>query len=234
MYYPIHFWYDSTKQHLADARHRLILHNMGSIMLSIKHFGDYTTHLMEDGTIIKADNYFIGLNHIREDFGRNIGTEEILAFCANHLKGSVRKFNQERALDMLIKKHQGVRSDYKGISDFFFHFTNWSHDTIQHRVAISFLSNSFGIFQLEKMLGTLFTRESDGRVIPTRIIGENYVNGGYGQIPTLNQILEGVPQRSWMQVNAAALSFQFDEAQISNPNKPDIQQRSTPYPLPLD
>lgn len=234
MYYPLHFWYDSTKQHLTDPRHRLIFHNLAGISLSIKMFGDYLEHKTEDGVIIKADNYFLGLQHINEDFGRDIGAEEILEFCAYYNKSRIRVFNSERALDSLIKKHKGARSDYKPIVDFFAHYTSWIRDPDQTATAYSFLCNSFGIFQLEKMLGMLFTRESDGRIIPTRILGENYVNGGYGQIPSLNQVLENIPQRSWMQVNAAALSYQFDDQPNPNINKADyLKQHITPFPLPI-
>jgi hypothetical protein len=233
MYYPLHFWYDSTKQHLADARHRLVFHNLAGVALSIKMFGDFLTYEMEDKAIVTADNYFLGVQHINEDFGRTIGAEEILEFCTYHTRDVIKKFNNERALDTLIKKHKGIRSDYKPIVDFFSHYTGWTRDPDQTAIAYAFLCNSFGIFQLEKLLGTLFTRESDKRVIPTRILGENYINGGYGQIPTLNQILDKVPQRSWMQVNAAALSFQFDENQSADPKAKYLEQHVTPFPLPL-
>lgn len=218
---------------MADARHRLILHNLAGIALAVKMFGDYTFGKRDDGTEIKADNYFIGVQHVVEDFGRDIGTDEVLEFCAHHAGNSIRKFNSERALDMLVKKHKGSRSDYQKIVDFFDHYKTYAREPNQILIANAFLCNSFGIFQLEKMLGPLFTRESDTRIIPTRILGENYIQGGYGKIPTLNEILELVPQRSWMQVNAAALSYQFDNAQKNNSKLPDMEQRITPFPIPL-
>lgn len=39
-YIDIHNWFDQTKAHIADARHRLVLHNAFGIFLCEQVFGD--------------------------------------------------------------------------------------------------------------------------------------------------------------------------------------------------
>ena len=55
------------------------MHNLGGLALALKILGDYTTYQDQDGNEVKVDNYFLGLQHINEDFGRILGAEEILA-----------------------------------------------------------------------------------------------------------------------------------------------------------
>lgn len=233
IYYPIHAWFDSTKQNIVDARHRLVLHHLGGVSLALKIFGDYTTYTNEANEEVKVSNYLLGLQHISEDFGRTMYAEEILEYFSRHLSGLLIGFNQEQALVRVVKKHRGTKDDYVQIVDFFSSFIKyWNHDPLINQVGLTLMCNTFGIFQLEKLYGPLWTRPSDGKQIPTRIIGENYVNGGFGFIPTLNEIVEKIPTKSWMYVNAAALSFQFDGNKHDNISNEPV--RSVPSPLPLD
>lgn len=235
IYEPVHSWYDSTKQYLCDARHRLIFHNLAGIELYIKIHGEYLEYSNENGSLLKVSNKELGIQHITEDFGREIGAEEILKFCAYHINRS-KDFNADRALNHLIRKHKGVKSDYVKIIEFFEHYTKWAQEPKEKSIAYSFLCNSFGIFQLEKYIGAIFIRPSDNKIIPTRLLGENYINSGYGNIPTLNQVLEKIPPRSWMLINAAALSYQFegsDDQNIDIDKKDYMQNRITPFPLPI-
>lgn len=50
-YIEIHNWFDQTKAHIADSRHRLILHNSFGIHLAEQVFG--IMHQKDDGTWIK-------------------------------------------------------------------------------------------------------------------------------------------------------------------------------------
>lgn len=236
IYYDLHAWFDSTKQHIADARHRLILHNLAGVALAGKIFSDDISYVDTDGKVIKVTAYALGLQHLVEDFGRVMHTEEILGYILKHAVSKVNKFNSQRALDQLVSKHKGKRSDYIDIVNFFYHYVHYGflkgYESDLSQVAISFMANSFGIFQLEKVIGPIFKRESDGREIPTRIIGENYVNGGYGRIPTLNSVIENVPLAPWMHIYAASLSYQFDNNRSFNPNIVTPVSQAVPFPLP--
>jgi hypothetical protein len=78
-YIEIHNWFDSTKAHIADSRHRLILHNSFGIFLCEQVFGQLV--VKNDGSIIKMP-YIINSNggqisvrdiaeqHVVDDLGR--------------------------------------------------------------------------------------------------------------------------------------------------------------------
>jgi hypothetical protein len=69
-YLAIHQWFDSTKDHCADARHRLILHNTFGIRLAEQVHGVTITN--SAGTVVPVRT--IGEQHVREDFGGQIPT----------------------------------------------------------------------------------------------------------------------------------------------------------------
>lgn len=63
-YLDIHNWFDQTKSHLADQRHRAILHNSFGIFLCEQVFG--TTIKNSDGKEVSVRD--IGEQHVLEDF----------------------------------------------------------------------------------------------------------------------------------------------------------------------
>lgn len=65
-YLPIHSWFDCTKEHFADPRHRAIRHHSQGIGWAIEHFG--TTITISTGKEIPVR--WIGEQHVLEDFGR--------------------------------------------------------------------------------------------------------------------------------------------------------------------
>lgn len=62
-YLPIHEFIDSTKNHLPDSRHRIILHNSFGMELCVKMFGSYVTN--SDNKLI--DTREIARRHILQD-----------------------------------------------------------------------------------------------------------------------------------------------------------------------
>ena len=64
-YLPVHQFFDSTKAHLADNRHRLILHNSFGISLAEQIFGLAITNSDERRVFVRE----IGQQHILEDLG---------------------------------------------------------------------------------------------------------------------------------------------------------------------
>lgn len=64
-YLPIHEWFDETKAHYPDMRHRALRHHAEGIFWAEQKFGAY---------IINSDNKmvpvrFIGEQHVMEDLG---------------------------------------------------------------------------------------------------------------------------------------------------------------------
>jgi hypothetical protein len=64
-YQAIHDWFDESKSHLADFRHRALRHHSEGIFLCEKIFG--TTITNSNGRIVPVR--FIGEQHVKEDCG---------------------------------------------------------------------------------------------------------------------------------------------------------------------
>jgi len=72
-YIHIHEFFDQTKAHIADCRHRLILHNSFGIFLCEQLFG-ITISRESDGK--EMPTRLIAEQHVLEDFGGRIPTLE--------------------------------------------------------------------------------------------------------------------------------------------------------------
>lgn len=98
-----------------------------------------------------------------------------------HARSSARKFG-------------GVPEDYLMIHNWFDQTKAGWADT-RHRAV---LHSSFGIFLCEQVFGVAFVRPSDGKHIPTRLIGEQHVLEDLGKIPTVQDWLGDLPLQDWM------------------------------------
>jgi hypothetical protein len=65
-YTRIHAWFDESKRHFADFRHRALRHHTEGIFMCEQIFG--TTITNSDGRIVPVRA--IGEQHVMEDFGR--------------------------------------------------------------------------------------------------------------------------------------------------------------------
>ena len=65
-YLPIHNWFDASKSHIGDVRHRALRHHSEGIFLCEQIFG--VTILNSDGRSVPVR--FIGEQHVVEDLGR--------------------------------------------------------------------------------------------------------------------------------------------------------------------
>jgi hypothetical protein len=65
-YLPIHRWFDESKAHMADFRHRALRHHSEGIFLAERVFG--LELINSDGRSVPVR--FIGEQHVREDLGR--------------------------------------------------------------------------------------------------------------------------------------------------------------------
>lgn len=64
-YYEIHNWFDETKHHFGDFRHRAMRHHTQGIAECIKVFG--TTLSLSSGKVIPVR--WIAEQHVQEDLG---------------------------------------------------------------------------------------------------------------------------------------------------------------------
>lgn len=64
-YLYIHSWFDETKNHFADNRHRAMRHHSEGIYMAISTFGPTIT--LSTGRVIPTR--WIGVQHVMEDLG---------------------------------------------------------------------------------------------------------------------------------------------------------------------
>jgi hypothetical protein len=64
-YLPIHDWFDESKAHMADYRHRALRHHSEGIFLCERIFGATLTN--SDGRVIPVR--WVGEQHVKEDLG---------------------------------------------------------------------------------------------------------------------------------------------------------------------
>ncbi len=65
-YLAIHDWFDESKAHVADFRHRVLRHHSEGIFMAEKIFG--TTITNSDGRVVPVR--YIGEQHVKEDLGK--------------------------------------------------------------------------------------------------------------------------------------------------------------------
>lgn len=65
-YLPIHDWFDGSKAHMADFRHRALRHHSEGIFMAEQIFGHTITN--SDGRVVMVR--YIGEQHVQEDLGR--------------------------------------------------------------------------------------------------------------------------------------------------------------------
>lgn len=91
------------------------------------------------------------------------------------------------------KKWGGSPEDYQAIHDFI-DSSKASLPDVRHR---AILHSSFGIYLVEKVIGTTITN-SEGRKICTRDLAEEHVIEDLGFIPTVERWLKNMSMEPWM------------------------------------
>lgn len=107
-----------------------------------------------------------------------------------------------------VKKFGGIPSDYEPIHSWF-DFSKCSYADFRHR---ALRHHSMGIFDAEKIFGVVI-RNSDGKDIPTRLIGEQHIMEDLGRIPTIEDWFSCIVPDRWMYRNTARLSKELTNAQ---------------------
>lgn len=103
-----------------------------------------------------------------------------MAHCYFHSLSSVRKWG-------------GVPADYQPLHDWFDRSKAMIADP-RHR---ALRHHTEGIFELEAAFGTTI-RNSDGRAVPVRLIGEQHVLEDLGRIPSFADWARLIPVLPWM------------------------------------
>ena len=91
------------------------------------------------------------------------------------------------------RKHGGKPEDYLALHQWFDAskemFADFRHRALRHHAQ--------GIFEAERVFGVTITN-SDGREVPTRILGEQHVKEDCGRIPSLGDWFKQIMPEPWM------------------------------------
>jgi hypothetical protein len=91
------------------------------------------------------------------------------------------------------RKHGGVPADYLLLHGWFdewkAHICDFRHRALRH--------HAYGIYEAERVFGSVIPN-SDGRSVPTRILGEQHVREDCGRIPSLGEWLKAIRGERWM------------------------------------
>lgn len=95
-YLPLHSWFDETKEHFADHRHRALRHHSQGIFEAERVFGVTITNA--DGELVPVRA--IGEQHVVEDLGRIPTVQDWLVHIDKQpWMSGVQRFKQTEVLD---------------------------------------------------------------------------------------------------------------------------------------
>lgn len=194
-YLAIHQWFDATKAHIADSRHRLLRHQSLGIFLAEQKFG--VTLVNSSGNKIPVRP--VAEQHVQEDFRfipsvqqcfRNLPVEK---WMLGNFDKDVPSVHAKRSVRHLGRKY----SDHLRVHEFLessrLHLADARHRVLLH--------TTLGVQTAEDVFGHTL---SDGT--PTRLIAEQHIQYDFGFIPTAEEALDALPLEAWMYRGAVALT----------------------------
>lgn len=108
-----------------------------------------------------------------------------------------------------VKKWGGVATDYLRLHEWLdeskSHLADFRHRALRH--------HSEGIFMMETIFGRTITN-SDGKVIPTKWVGEQHVQEDLGRIPTVADWLRCINAEKWMTGQSLKRTFYVETEEV--------------------
>ena len=193
-YLALHSWFDATKAHLADARHRVLRHHSFGIFVAEHKFG--ITLMNSSGKQIPTRA--LAEQHVQEDFSFIPSVYQ----CFKGLPLEV--WLQTNYQDDTPSQHAQVSAEQFGGNartylplHAFLESSRLHLPGARHRVL---LHTTLGVQTVEEVFG--LTIEG----IPTRLLAEAHIGADLGFIPTVEEALDGLPLEPWLFRGAQALT----------------------------
>ena len=193
-YLTLHSWFDATKAHVADARHRVLRHQSLGIFIAEQKFGVTLTNSGGKQIPTRA----VAEQHVQEDFsfipsihqclkGLSLGgwleTNYQDDTPSQHAQESVRRFGGDA--QSYLPVHMFLESSRFHLSD------------ARHRVL---LHTTLGVQTVEEIFGF------ELKDVPTRLIAEAHIEADLGFVPTVEEALDALPLEPWMYRGAQTLT----------------------------
>lgn len=197
-YSTLHEFMDSTKKHIADARHRLFLHNAWGIWLA-----EQALHRV---LVRGSDGHMIPVRpileqHVKEDYGGVIPSlDQCFAQARSH--PLLEQDDDWHHCMYSCERFGGEPDDYLPVHQ----LINSARSVLPDETSRCLLHHAWGIDLAVRCLGTTFCRGSDQRQISTRQVAEAHILHDLGTIPTMVEAVEAVPLAKWMYDHAMPLS----------------------------
>lgn len=207
-YLEIHQWFDATKAHMANFRHRALRHHAFGIATAISVFDQ--RRVSHKGMIVNSDGESVSIEaiakqHITEDCGQcPSAVDWVLGLNTEQWMIKQYRVTVEEQIDKTVATYGGLADDYRAIHEWF----HKPYSFLPQFKARFFLYHSQGIFTCEEVFGAVI-RNSQNFTVPVRAIAEMHVLTELGQIPTATSWLSAVVAEPWMQSKASKLSKEF-------------------------
>lgn len=213
-YLTLHAWFDATKAHIADARHRCLRHQSLGIFIAEQKFGVTLENSSRNAVPTRA----VAEQHVQEDFSfipsvqqcfRNLPLEPwMLGNYASDTPGvqarrSAGQFGGEP--EDYLPIHTFLESSRLHLSD------------ARHRVL---LHTTLGVQTVEEVFGL------ELNVVPTRLIAEAHIRADLGFVPTVEEALDSLPLEPWVFRGAQALTRRLGRRVPSSHVESDTSGRS--------
>ena len=194
-YLALHSWFDATKAHIADARHRCLRHQSLGIFIAEQKFGVTIQNSSHNAIPTRA----VAEQHVQEDFSfipsiqqcfQNLPLERWMLenygsdTPSVHARWSAKRFGGN--LKDYLPIHQFLESSRLHLPD------------ARHRVL---LHTSLGVQTVEEVFGLELSSD-----VPTRLVAEKHILADLGFVPTVEEALDSLPLEPWMFRGAQALT----------------------------
>jgi hypothetical protein len=197
-YVRLHQWFDATKAHIADARHRLLRHHSFGIFIAEQKFG--ATRRTPSGKVIPPRP--VAKQHVQEDFSFIPSVAQ--CFAGLEVQPWMLSNYGEDA-PTLHAKHSAEEFGFCPINYLAVHeFLESSRLHLPdppHRVL---LHTTLGIQTVEEVFGPELSTQ-DGNV-PTHLITEEHIRSDLGFILAVEEALDSLPLEPWIYRGAQALT----------------------------
>ena len=207
-YLALHSWFDATKAHIADARHRCLRHQSLGIFIAEQTFGVTIQNSSQNAVPIRA----VAEQHVQEDFSfipsiqrcfQNLPLER---WMLENYESDTPSVHARRS----AKRFDGNPKDYLPIHEFL-ESSRLHLPDVRHRVL---LHTTLGVQTVEEVFGL------ELNAVPTRLIAEAHIQADLGFIPTVEEALDSLPLEPWMFRGAQALTKRSGRKVPASAEKP--------------
>lgn len=193
-YLALHRWFDASKAHVADARHRCLRHHSLGIFLAEWRFG--VTLMNASGKSVPTR--LVAEQHVQED----LSFIPSLAQCLRHLpieRWMVANYASDTPsvhARLSAERFGGRPEDYRALHALL-EISRLHLPDPRHRVL---LHTTLGVETVEAIFGLDLASG-----VPSRLVAEAHVEADLGFVPTVEEALDGLPLEPWMYRGADGL-----------------------------